>query len=391
MTAAATFLVVAAVFIAPPTATEAAGGPQIADSWVSSVSAGGADLHASINPQGLATSARFEYLPAAAYEANLAASREAFSGATTSPLNPSPLGSGTDPVAFGRHLAALKATTAYRWRIAATNSSGPTSYGQTHTFTTTENAPVFSLPDSRGWEMVSPVDKNGGEIQAPGELYGGGLVQAAADGQSTSYSSRTSFGGGAASSSASQYISRRTASGWLTENVTVPVLSGAFGEKPDGVPYRLFSGDLARGLVAAPLRCEVGPCLRGYALRQSSGGALSSSPLSTDMDFVGAASDLSVSVLSTCKALTADAIEVPGVGGAIRTSRTSIAGRMAPSPRSTSCPPRSPPPPAPSSPRLWALCRPTGAASTSPWPALSTCAKTAKRCWSTPGAGGGEL
>ena len=281
---------------------------------MSAVSAGAADLHATVNPEGLASSARFEYLTAAAYDANIAASRDPFFGAATSPANPSPLGSGTDPVAFLRRLGGLKATTAYRWRITASNSSGP-AFGPTRTFTTTANAPVFSLPDNRGWEMVSPVDKNGGEIQEPGELYGGGLVQAAEDGQATSYSSRTSFGPASASSTASQYVSRRTGSGWLTENVTVPTLAGAFGDKPDGVPYRLFSGDLSLGLVATPQRCEVGPCLRGYDLRQSANGALAASTKTTDMDFVGASPDLSATVLSTCKALTANAIEVPGVGG----------------------------------------------------------------------------
>jgi hypothetical protein len=311
--AAAALVAVAAALAAPASAAAA---PTIADVWVSTVSAGAADLHALVDPEGQASGARFEYLTAAAYEANLAAipPRDGFSGATTSPLNPSPLGSGTDPVAFLRRLGGLKASTAYRWRLTATNSSGP-AQSPARTFTTTENAPVFSLPDDRGWELVSPVDKNGGEIQAPGELYGGGLVQAASDGQSATYSSRTSFGGGTASSSASQYLSRRTATGWTTENVTVPVLAGAFGDSPDGVPYRLFAPDLARGLIAAPERCEAGPCLRGYDLRQSSGGAIASSVKSTDMDFAGASADLSVAVLSSCKALTANAIEIPGVGG----------------------------------------------------------------------------
>ncbi|HYJ21123.1 MAG TPA: hypothetical protein VEW07_03760 [Solirubrobacterales bacterium] len=312
-TAAALVAVAVALGVAP--AAKAAV-PTIADSWASSVSAGAVDLHALIDPEGEATGARFHYISAAAYEANLAAipPKDGFSGAATSPLNPSSLGSGSSPVAFLRRLGGLKPTTAYRWRIAATNASG-TAHGPTRTFTTTENAPVFSLPDDRGWELVSPLDKNGGEIQAPGEIYGGGLAQAAAGGGAATYSSRTSFGGGAASSSASQYISRRTATGWVTENVTVPALAGAFGDAPDGVPYRLFSTDLARGLVAAPERCEAGPCPRGYDLRQSAGGALTSSPTTTDMDFVGAAPDLSVSVLSSCKALSADAIEVPGPGG----------------------------------------------------------------------------
>ncbi|HYJ23269.1 MAG TPA: hypothetical protein VEW07_14755 [Solirubrobacterales bacterium] len=311
---AAAALVAVAVALGAPAAQAAT--PVIADSWASSVSAGAADLHALIDPEGEATGARFEYLTGAAYEANLAAvpPRDPFTGATTAPLNRSPLGAGTDPVPFLRRLAGLKASTAYRWRITATNASG-SAFGPARTLATTENAPVFSLPDDRGWEMVSPVDKNGGEIQAPGEIDDGGLFQAAAGGGALTYGSRASFGVPASASSSSQYVSRRTGSGWVTENVTVPVLAGAFGDSPDGVPYRLFSGDLGRGLIAAPERCEVGPCLRGYDLRSSANGALASSPLSTDMDLAGASPDLSVSVLSSCKALAADAVEVPGVGG----------------------------------------------------------------------------
>jgi len=266
-------LLAAAVALSAPAAQAAA--PQVTDSWASTVSAGAADLHATVNPEGEVTGARFEYLTAAAHAANLSAvpPRDPFSGAVAISQNYSPLGSGTVPVPFIRRPGGLKAQTAYRWRAVATNASG-TAYGPTRTFITTENAPVFSLPDNRGWEMVSPADKNGGEIQAPEEIYGGGLIQAAAAGGAISYSSRASFGPAAAASSASQYVSRRSASGWLTENVTIPAWAGAFGEKPDGVPYRLFSGDLARGLIAAPQRCETAPCPRGYDLRQSAGGAI---------------------------------------------------------------------------------------------------------------------
>jgi hypothetical protein len=316
LTAAATFLVVAAVSIAPPPAAKAAGEPLIADSWVATVTAGSAGLRAQVNPEGAATNARFEYLTVAAHQANLAAipPRDPFAGASSSPATGTALGAGTALVLFSRGLGGLKATTAYRYRALATNASG-TTVTEPATFTTTESAPAFALPDNRGWEMVSPVDKNGGEIQGPGEIFGGGLVQAAGNGLAATYSSRTSFGAAAAASSASQYISRRTSSGWITENVTTPALAGAFGPAPDGVPYRLFSTDLARGLIAAPQRCEAPPCPRGFDLRTSSSGALASSVKTTDMGFAGAGPDLAVSVLSTCKALTANAIEVPGVGG----------------------------------------------------------------------------
>ena len=51
-----------------------------------------------------------------------------------------------------------------------------------------------ALPDHRGWELVSPTEKNGGSIRAAGEVSGGGVFQAAADGESVTYSSTASFG-----------------------------------------------------------------------------------------------------------------------------------------------------------------------------------------------------
>jgi len=316
LTTAVVALAIAVASIVPAPAAVAAGEPVIADSWVSGVSANGADLRAQVNPNGLATSARFEYLTSAAYQANLEAvpPRDGFSGASVSPTTGTALGSGSVAVAYTRHLGGLKVTTSYRYRVSASNTSG-SSYGPARSFTTTETAPVFGLPDARGWELVSPIDKNGEEIQGPGEIFGGGLTQAAADGASFTFSSRTSFADPHAASSASQYISRRTAAGWLTENVTEPRLAAAFGDAPDGVPYRLFSADLGRALIASPERCESGPCPRGFDLRANSSGVLSNSVMATDMAFAGARPDLNAAVLSSCKALTASATEAPGAGG----------------------------------------------------------------------------
>jgi hypothetical protein len=163
--------------------------------------------------------------------------------------------------------------------------------------------------------MVSPIDKNGGEIPAPGTLFGGGVWQAASTGGAVTYSSAFSFAGGQGSPGASQYVSRRNSGGWATENVSTATLAGAYGTEPDGVPFQLFSGDLGRGLVFNPQRCETGPCLRDYLLRQSPGGALTASPQESDLSLAGASSEMTQAVLSTCAALTADATEAPGVGG----------------------------------------------------------------------------
>jgi hypothetical protein len=181
----------------------------------------------------------------------------------------------------------------------------------------TTHAASLTLLDDRGWEMVSPVGKNGGEVQGFGAIAGGGVLQAAADGESATFSSISSFGAGAKGAPvASQYISRRGPSGWSTENVTLPTFSGAYGEEPVGVPYRLFSDDLARGLILDGRRCDEGEeCLRSYALRVSAGGGLTLSPEEPDLLFAGTSPDLRHVILSTCVALTPAATEIPEGGG----------------------------------------------------------------------------
>jgi hypothetical protein len=178
-----------------------------------------------------------------------------------------------------------------------------------------EAAPL-SLLDGRGWEMVSPVDKNGGEVQGFGANAGGDVLQAAADGNSFSFSSSASFGAEAEGAPvASQYISHRGGGAWATQNITLPTLSGAYGEGPDGVPYQLFSPDLARAVVFDGRHCDQGQaCLRSYSLREE-GAGLTRSPEAPDLTLAGASPDLRHVVLSTCAALTADATEVAGSEG----------------------------------------------------------------------------
>jgi hypothetical protein len=292
--------------------------PAVEDAWVSAVTATAVDLNGSVDPDGLSTSARFEYLTAAAYEANLSASppRDGFSGATSSPAGSGgvSLGSGTVAVSFTRHVGLLAAATAYRYRVVATSSSG-TAYGPVRWFATTESTPVFELPDARAWELVSPVDKGGGEIQRPGEIFGGGVFQAAAVGPAVNYGSRTSFAAGAGFPGASQYLARRTGSGWTTANVTAPTLAGAYGEEPDGVPFQLFSADLGRSVLVRATRCAEEPCPRHLDLRDSAGATLANTPARPDLRFAGANSNLTQVVVSSCAALAPGAIEVPAAAG----------------------------------------------------------------------------
>ncbi|HEU4944012.1 MAG TPA: hypothetical protein VFT10_02515, partial [Solirubrobacterales bacterium] len=317
----------------------AAGPPQILATWVTNVTATGAILHAEINANGFPTTYRFEYIAETAYDANLKAEppRDGFFGAAKAP----PVGEGgigTQTLSVARTIQGLSMASTYRFRAVATNSAD-TVVGPERRFTTGGNGTPFELPDGRAWEMVSPVDKNGGAVALPEALFGGGHFQAATGGSAVTYGSATAFGDADGAPPASQYISRRTAAGWVTENVSAPLESAAYGDKPDGAPYRLFSTDLARGLLFGGLACrgdlagcpDPNPVLPGtgappgymaYYLRESATGSFASlltaadfahtavEPESFEVDFAGASPDLSHVVLSSCAALTADATEV---------------------------------------------------------------------------------
>jgi hypothetical protein len=352
-----------AAFAIVPTAAQAAGPPQITAAWVTDVSATSASLHATVNPEGEATGYRFEYLTEAKYQAN----GKTFAGATRIPaFGEEELGSEeTDQPAL-KQLVGLTPATAYRYRIVATNSAG--SEELAHSFTTQPdgsfapeecaNAQLrfednsFGLPDCRAYELVSPVDKNGGAIQSFGSNSGGGVLQAAADGNSVTYSSSASFGAGAQGApTASQYISRRLSgeAGWSTENITTPSVSGSYGNANAGVPYQLFSPDLSSGLLLNGRHCRgsgtqcpiANPPLAGtgapagyqdYYLRDDEDGAFTALLTATptlpaaqfSLAFAGASPDLRHLVLSTCAALTPEASEVPSGGGGCNPAETNL-------------------------------------------------------------------
>jgi hypothetical protein len=329
-----------AVLLLGAPAAQAAVPPRILASWVSGVTASSADLRAQVNPEGLATTYRFQYLTAGAYEANLAAGREGFIGAAASPPAGGTLGAGTQPQNLLAHLTGLASSTSYRYRILI-ESTGGTAAGPPRPLETEESAPVFALPDGRGWEMVSPPGKDGGAVQGPGANQGGDELQAAAGGGAVTYSSSSSFGAGAAAAqAASQYLAGREPAGWSTQNITAPQSSGAEPTSGGGVPYRAFSEDLATALVSGGGECltstsgcaDPSPPLPGsgglpgyqdYYLRDQASGAyralitaasapaLSLPAEAFSVSLAGATPDLGHVVISTCAALVADAVQAP--------------------------------------------------------------------------------
>jgi hypothetical protein len=313
--AAGTSVLLALGLLIGAPAADAAGAPIPGPVWTTAVDVGSAGLRAELDPNGQATSYHFSYLPESTYEANLGAGRDGFSGAVKVPPAADPvLAAGSGPVQVAQVASGLAAETRYRLRVEATNVSSSVVSRSIVILSDAPANPTFML-DSRGWEMASPAEKGAGEVQRPGAVFGGGVVQAATEGAAITYSSSYSFGASAGAPPGSQYVSRRGASGWETVDATVATTGGAYGPSPDGVPFQLLAPDLSAGVMLDGLCASSVPCPRRYSLRAPGGPVLATSATQADLRLAGATPDLSQRILSTCAALTADAVAAPGSGG----------------------------------------------------------------------------
>jgi hypothetical protein len=119
--------------------------------------------------------------------------------------------------------------------------------------------PSASPPDCRAYEMVSPPDKNGGSVDGGTSVETGpDPSSSAADGHAVTYGSNTTFteADPLASLTTSQYISERTASGWITRAI-IPAQEypdarvDLSTDNLDEVPFQGFSEDLTHGFLVA--------------------------------------------------------------------------------------------------------------------------------------------
>ena len=121
--------------------------------------------------------------------------------------------------------------------------------------------PSAALPDCRAYEMVSPPDKNGGQVDGGITRYSGLAApeQAAGDGEAVTYASASAFVGVESESAGatSQYLSTRTAGGWVTRGI-VPTQQFPEGRletnNPSNLEFSLFQGfneDLGDGFLLA--------------------------------------------------------------------------------------------------------------------------------------------
>jgi hypothetical protein len=133
-------------------------------------------------------------------------------------------GAGARKVPVSKTITGLQPDTEYHFRLVATSAAGVTE-GADHTFTTDAEPPQ---PSGRAYEMVSPLDKNGGDIIRDDPDNGPLSYQTGASdsGDAVAYASRANFGdldSGAALFNIPNYLARRAADGWTTEGITPPV------------------------------------------------------------------------------------------------------------------------------------------------------------------------
>ena len=245
--------------------------PVVEAETVAKVKTTSAMLRAKVDPKGFPTHYVFEYLSEADYQG----AGESFAGATEAPLGGATLeGTGAQAVAVA--VTGLTPDSGYRFRVVAESNCKPSEPlvgcgedGAPAAFRTFPVEPP-GLADNRAWELVSPAEKQDGQVlpadprisscTGKGECKPGGTyqhfpMQSAPDGNGVAYEG-TGFGSGGASTE-NQYVSQRTASGWVTANPTPSVLRSQSNRG-----YKTLSSSLEQAVLAQrnpPLSLEAPP------------------------------------------------------------------------------------------------------------------------------------
>jgi hypothetical protein len=302
-------------------------------------------LHAEVNPNGFTTSYRFQYVRGAVYSARKAqaegegktseeAVTAAFAGAADAPVGGGTLGAGGVGVATAG-VGGLEAETEYRFRVIASSDCEGTkkpacvTSGETASFST--YPPVLpGLADGRAYELVSPPEKDGGEVFPAEPLVAscgleckpesGAIVarfpmQSAPDGDTIAYMGDPfSTDEGAV---VNEYLSKRTANGWQTSNLSPALQANKSGSV-------VFDTGLGRDLIyqESPRLNASAPAGYPNLYMQEAGAPSALTPLITtqppdrsssdfQLKFAGASVDLSRTYFSANDALTEETPSAP--------------------------------------------------------------------------------
>ena len=161
------------------------------------------------------------------------------------------LGSGFGDQGVTADLTALQPNTTYFYRVVAQNEDGTTESDQSReTFFTTLPSAEGVLADHREWELVSPPEKRGASVEPISRE--GALIQAAADGNSITWTASTPVTGEAEGNRAPepvQVVSSRATAEWASQTIATPHNHGEGIDPGEATEYRFFSPDLSFALV----------------------------------------------------------------------------------------------------------------------------------------------
>ncbi|HET7120665.1 MAG TPA: NHL repeat-containing protein [Solirubrobacterales bacterium] len=250
--------------------------PEIVGQFAASLDTDSAVLQAEINP---------EFWGDTHYYLEYGTSECRLGGCSTAPVPPGNLLGGgsvklavtTEPI----ELPGLDPATTYHYRFVAASGGGGPVYGEDpdgngpeeptfedgmeRTFTTfaPETSPPecpenqafrtgvgAKLPDCRAYELVSPLEKFGGDIAVQTNILvlPAKLDQSAPSGDKLTYTSYRAFADPVGAGYQSQYLSTRTAAGWATENLSPPLEGPPAGlTSALDAPYKAFREDLSVG------------------------------------------------------------------------------------------------------------------------------------------------
>ena len=245
---------------------------EIAETFATEVGTDAAIIHTAVNPLGIPATGYFEYVADASYQADKSEGHDGFSASLKFPdidagAAPIDFGSGETAKAASAQLSSLAPGATYHYRIVVTDPfvalpgperaftlfPGPLSPDNGCPNAVFRTGPSAPLPDCRAYEMVSPVDKNGGEIKVLGSAinFPARLEQSSTDGAAFAYSSITAFAGAVSAPWTSEYLAtRHEGSGWSTAAISprreLSHSQNSVYARYD-IPYKAFSSDLSSG------------------------------------------------------------------------------------------------------------------------------------------------
>lgn len=235
----------------------------IGDVAPTNVTSRSATLTAVIDPRGFVTHYAFHYLTQSQYEAQ----GETFSGALEAPMGGADLAPASGTQRVEASVTGLEPATTYVFQVVASSNCSPAEPTKVcpvesiaaalHTYAIKAPGPA----DGRAYELVSPVDKQGGQVlpanpsrKSCAVACKPGLVATRFPSQSTSDGSKVVFEGEPFGSGGAlienEYLSRRTAAGWQTTTLAPSQLQNRDGNGYNAFDLSLTAGVLTQGTPA---------------------------------------------------------------------------------------------------------------------------------------------